>query len=53
MRWTFLLYAVLGIGSTVACVVDSPLSAMGFLAWGVLLPTGTGLLAAWFRKAQA
>ena len=49
VRWTFLVYAVLGIGSTVAFVADSPLSAIGFVAWGLILPIGTGLLAVWFR----
>lgn len=50
VRWTFLLYAVLGIGSTVAFVLDSPLSAMGFVAWGLVLQVGSALLAVWFHR---
>lgn len=52
LRRAFLLYAVLGIISTVAYVADSPLSSVGFIAWGVVLPLAVALLAAWFRRQQ-
>lgn len=52
LRWTFLLYAVLGMISTIAYISDSPLSAVGFIAWGVVLPLATALLAAWFGRER-
>lgn len=52
IRWTFLCYAVLGLASTMAFVADSPLSAIGFLAWGVVLPVGTALLTVWFHQMR-
>lgn len=52
LRLAFRLYAVLGIISTVAYVADSPLSSVGFIAWGVVLPLATALLAVWFRRQQ-
>ncbi|HYG60891.1 MAG TPA: hypothetical protein VD902_22665 [Symbiobacteriaceae bacterium] len=52
VRLTFLVYALLGIGSTVAFVADSPLSSIGFVAWGLVLPVGTGLLTAWFARLR-
>jgi len=53
IRWSFLCYGVLGIASALALVADSPLSAIGFLAWGVVLPIGTAFLTAWFRRRGA
>lgn len=47
-RRSFLVYAALGIASTVAFAADSPLSIVGFVAWGVVLPFGMAFLAAWF-----
>jgi hypothetical protein len=51
-RWSFLGYAVLALASTVAFVADSPLSAIGFVAWGVVLPVGTGFLTVWFHQLR-
>lgn len=45
VKYTFITYAVLGITSTIAFVVNSPLSVIGFIAWGLILYIGTGLCA--------
>ncbi|HWI62883.1 MAG TPA: hypothetical protein VNT75_13640 [Symbiobacteriaceae bacterium] len=50
LRWTSLTYALLALIGIVAFVVDSPVSMVGFVAWGLILPILTGLLAAWFRR---
>ncbi len=50
IKYTFLLYAFLGITSTIAFLVDSPLSTIGFVAWGLILYIGTGLLTITFIK---
>lgn len=49
VRLSFLSYAVLGLASNIAFVADSPLSAIGFVAWGVILPIGTAFLTVWFH----
>ena len=50
IRYTFLLYSLLGIASAIAFVADSPLSVIGFAAWGLILYIGTGLCAISFIK---
>lgn len=52
IRCSLLCYAGLGMASTVAFVADSPLSAIGFVAWGVVLPVGTALLTVWFHRMR-
>lgn len=55
-RWLtglMILYGVLGIISAVAYLLASPLSAIGFVAWGLILFIITALLAVYFRKAEA
>jgi len=52
VRWCFLGYAVLGIASAMLFVADSPYSAIGFVAWGVILPVGTAFLTAWFNRMR-
>jgi hypothetical protein len=52
VRWSFLCYAVVALASTIAFVADSPLSAIGFVAWGVVLPIGTAFLTAWFHRMR-
>lgn len=52
LRWTFILYAALGAISTVAYVLESPLTALGFIGWGALLPLATALLAVWFGRLR-
>ena len=42
-RATFLAYVPLGLVSAVAFLLDSPLSIIGFAAWGFVLFVGTGL----------
>ena len=41
----FGLYAVLGLACAVGLVLDSPVVAVGFVAWGVVLPLAAGLMA--------
>lgn len=43
-RRTFFLYTVLGLVSGISFIVNSPLSVIGFVAWGFVLFLGTGLL---------
>jgi hypothetical protein len=50
LRWLMLTYGVLGLISAVAFLVESPLTAVGFAAWGVVLYVITGLLAVYFRN---
>lgn len=46
------LYAVLGIIAAIGYLLASPLSAVGFVAWGFVLFLITGLLAVRFRRGQ-
>jgi hypothetical protein len=52
IRWCMLLYGVLGPFSAVCYLADSPLSAVGFAAWGFVLVIITGLMALTFRRAR-
>ncbi|MDF2628921.1 MAG: hypothetical protein K0R39_2752 [Symbiobacteriaceae bacterium] len=52
VRCSFLGYAVLALASTMAFVADSPLSAIGFVAWGLILPIGTTFLTTWFARMR-
>lgn len=45
-RCTFFIYTLLGLTSAIAFIVGSPLSVIGFVAWGFVLFVGTGLLLA-------
>lgn len=51
IRWLFVLYGVLGLVTAVAFALGSPIAAVGFFAWGVVLPAATGLLAVFFIRA--
>ncbi|WP_424358873.1 hypothetical protein [Methanocella sp. MCL-LM] len=51
LRWSMVLYGVLGLISAIAFLMASPLSAIGFIAWGPILFIITGLLAIHFRQA--
>jgi len=42
----FALYGALGLGSAVGLVFDSPLTAVGFIGWGAVLPLCAALIAA-------
>ena len=48
--WLWLLYGVLGLTSAAGFVAGSPLVAVGFLAWGLVLFLVTGLLALRFHR---
>ncbi len=52
IRWLFVLYGVLGLVTAVAFVLASPLAAVGFFAWGIVLPAATALLTVFFRRAR-
>jgi hypothetical protein len=53
LRGLFVIYAVLGLTSAVGLVFASPISAVGFIAWGPVLDAIAGLLAYRFwRKVQ-
>ena len=44
IRWLMVLYGVLGIISAVGYLVASPISVIGFIAWGLILFIITGLM---------
>jgi hypothetical protein len=50
LRGLSILYGVLGLTSSVAYLLASPLSVIGFAAWGLVLFVITGLLAVYFRR---
>jgi enamine deaminase RidA (YjgF/YER057c/UK114 family) len=52
LRWLLVLYGILGLVSAVAFLLASPLSAIGFAGWGLVLFIITGLLAVYFRQAN-
>lgn len=49
LRWLMVSYGVLGIISAVSYLAGSPLAAIGFVAWGLVLFIITGLLTVYFR----
>ena len=53
IRWLLVLYGVLGLVTALAFVLGSPIAAVGFLAWGIVLPVATALLTMFFRNARA
>lgn len=52
LRGLMILYGVLGLISAVAYLMASPLSVVGFVAWGLVLFIITALLAVYFRQGQ-
>jgi hypothetical protein len=52
LRWLCVCYGVLGMISAVAYLLASPLSVIGFAAWGLVLFLISGLLAVYFRESQ-
>jgi len=52
IRWLFVLYGVLGLVTAVAFALASPIAAVGFFAWGIVLPVATALLTVFFRRAR-
>jgi hypothetical protein len=50
LRWLMVAYGVLGLTSAIAFLLESPLTAIGFAAWGLVLYDITGLLMVFFRK---
>jgi len=52
LRGLLILYGVLGLVCAVAFLLASPLSVIGFAAWGFVLFIITALLAVYFRRAK-
>ncbi len=50
IRGCMLLYAVLGIVSAIGYLLNSPISIVGFVAWGFILIIIVGLMAIRFRQ---
>jgi hypothetical protein len=53
IRISFFLYAILGITGSIGLVVGSPVSAIGFVAWGFILPVSAVLLTIFFYKYKS
>jgi hypothetical protein len=51
LRWLSVGYGALGLVSAVAFLLASPLSVIGFVAWGLILFIITVLLAVYFRRS--
>ena len=49
IRWTFIAFGVLSLISVIGFVSETPLTAIGFVAWGPLLLALAVLLAIFFR----
>jgi len=52
LRWLMVLYGGLGLISAVAFLLVSPLSTIGFVAWGLVLFIITALMAVYFRQVE-
>lgn len=52
IRWLFVLYGILGLVTAAGFVLASPIAAVGFFAWGVVLPAATALLMLFFKRAR-
>jgi hypothetical protein len=50
IKWLMALYGVLGIISSTGFLAASPVSVIGFFAWGLVLYIITGLLTVYFRR---
>jgi len=50
IRWLMVLYAILGLASSVGFLLGNWLSLLGFVAWGFVLYIIAGLLAVYFRR---
>lgn len=52
LRRLMISYGVLGLASAIAYLADSPVAAIGFAAWGLLLFMITGLLTVFFKRLE-
>jgi hypothetical protein len=50
LRWLMISYGILALSSAVLYLIGSPLAAIGFIAWGLILFVITGLLTVYFRR---
>jgi hypothetical protein len=52
LRGLMLLYGALALISSIGFLINSLLSLLGFVAWGIVLFIVTGLFAVYFRRTQ-
>lgn len=52
VRYIFAIYSILGFISIIGFIFNSLITNVGFIAWGLVLYIGTGLLSAFFYKAK-
>jgi hypothetical protein len=52
IRGLMVLYGALGITSAAGYLLASPISAIGFVAWGLILFIITGLMMVYFRQSE-
>ena len=52
IRWSFLTYGLLGFIGAVGFILASPVAGAGLVAWGVVLPVTTALLAIRFHRRE-
>lgn len=50
VKYTFIIYSILGIICIVGYVLNSIITNVGFIAWGLVLYIGTGFTTALFYK---
>jgi hypothetical protein len=50
LRWPMVSYGVLGLTSAILYLIGSPLAAIGFVAWGLIVFVITGLLTVYFKQ---
>lgn len=49
-KYAFIIYSILGMTSVTAYVLNSLITNIGFIAWGLVLYIGTGFMTAFFYK---
>jgi hypothetical protein len=52
IRWLMISYGVLGLVSAVSYLTGSPIAAVGFIAWGLILFVITSLLMIYFKRVE-
>jgi hypothetical protein len=50
IRISFFIYTILGITGSIGLIIKSPVSAIGFVAWGFILQISSILLSVFFYK---
>lgn len=52
IRGLLITYGILGIITAIGCMTYPPLGALGFLAWGLILPVALILVTIWFKRMK-